>query len=296
MSGMDRLTEPLPCPFCGMHPMQKEPGLNYRHPQNVRCYLGEMVILIDGIAAWNRRASQAAPVPVAWRGKHFHPEASAWIYKDGPEKPATAFGSIGQLEPLYAAPAPFQDRVDPWMQACFGAEVSADKLERGDRLLEEVLELLQSGDYPSERVAMLTSYVWSRDIGEPAQEVGGVMVTLAAYCLAHGLNMHDAGETELARIWTKVEKIRAKQAAKPKGSALPQVWAAPAPSDALREAARTLLDGAETGSLAELHHAVSDLFGVVDGSDQEDDLFEALLEGLRHTGSRAALSTPTEER
>ena len=34
----------------------------------------------------------------------------------------------------------FQDRVDPWMQACFGAEISADKLERGDRLLEEVLE------------------------------------------------------------------------------------------------------------------------------------------------------------
>lgn len=37
------------------------------------------------------------------------------------------------------------------------------------------------------------------------------------------INMHEAGETELARIWTKVEKIRAKQAAKPKGSALPQV-------------------------------------------------------------------------
>ena len=118
----------------------------------------------------------------------------------------------------------FQERVDPWMQACFGAEISADKLERGDRLLEEVLELLQSGDYPSERIAALTKYVWSREIGEPAQEVGGVMVTLAAYCLAHGLNMHTAGETELTRIWTEVDKIRAKQAAKPKGSALPQAW------------------------------------------------------------------------
>lgn len=47
------------------------------------------------------------------------------------------------------------------------------------------------------------------------------MVTLAAYCLAHGLDMHQAGETELARIWTKVEAIRAKQKAKPAGSALP---------------------------------------------------------------------------
>jgi hypothetical protein len=41
-----------------------------------------------------------------------------------------------------------------------------------------------------------------------------VMVTLAAYCLATGLDMHEAGETELARIWTKVEVIRAKQASK----------------------------------------------------------------------------------
>lgn len=115
----------------------------------------------------------------------------------------------------------FQARVGHWMQACFGPAISADRLERGDRLLEEVLELLQSGGYPPERVAALTGYVWSRPAGQPPQEVGGVEVTLAAYCLAHGLDKHEAGETELARIWTKVEAIRAKQAAKPTGSALP---------------------------------------------------------------------------
>lgn len=115
----------------------------------------------------------------------------------------------------------FQQRVQPWMLACFGPAIAADKLERGDRLLEEVLELLQSVDYPRERIASLSSYVWSRQKGEPAQEVGGSMVTLAAFCLAHDLDMHAAGETELARIWTKVEAIRAKQAAKPTGSALP---------------------------------------------------------------------------
>jgi hypothetical protein len=136
--------------------------------------------------------------------------------------------------------AAFQDRVQPWMLACFGAEISGDRLERGDRLLEEVLELLQSGDYPPERVAALVSYVWNRPKGEPAQEVGGVMVTLAAYCLAHGLDMHDAAETELARIWTKVEKIRAKQAAKPTGSALPVALPldTPAPVDPVAEAAK----------------------------------------------------------
>jgi hypothetical protein len=48
------------------------------------------------------------------------------------------------------------------------------------------------------------------------------MVTLAALCLANDLNMHLAGADELARIWTKVEAIRAKQAGKPKHSPLPQ--------------------------------------------------------------------------
>lgn len=118
----------------------------------------------------------------------------------------------------------FQTRVQPWMDACFGPEISGDRVERGDRLLEEVFELLQSGGYDKGRVLALIDYVWSREIGEPHQEVGGVMVTLAAYCLAHGLDMHEAGEDELARIWTKVEQIRAKQAAKPVGSALPQKW------------------------------------------------------------------------
>ncbi|MDP9412694.1 MAG: hypothetical protein M3Q08_01080 [Pseudomonadota bacterium] len=116
---------------------------------------------------------------------------------------------------------PFQQRVQPWMGACFGAEISSDMVERGDRLLEEVLELLQTGGYDFGRVVPLRDYVAARPAGEPSQEVGGVMVTLAAYCLAAGLDMHSAGETELARIWTCVEKIRAKQAAKPKHSPLP---------------------------------------------------------------------------
>lgn len=124
------------------------------------------------------------------------------------------------LERLDMEP-PLQDRVKPWMDACFGTEISSDRLERSDRLIEEAFELLQSGNYPRERVLALVDYVWDRPQGEINQEVGGVMITLAAYCLAFGLDMHEAGEIELARIWTKIDKIRAKQAAKPTGSALP---------------------------------------------------------------------------
>lgn len=114
-----------------------------------------------------------------------------------------------------------QARVQPWMMACFGPEISADKLERSDRFIEEALELVQSVGYPRNRIEALISYVYDREAGDPPQEVGGVMITLAAFCLAHDLDMHACGETELARIWTKVDKIRAKQAAKPTGSALP---------------------------------------------------------------------------
>lgn len=120
-----------------------------------------------------------------------------------------------------AQPA-FQQRVQPWMMTCFGAEIAADRIERNHRFLEEALELVQSCGCTANEAHQLVDYVYGRPVGEPVQEVGGVMVTLAALCLANGLDMHQAGEAELARIWTKVEAIRAKQAAKPKHSPLPQ--------------------------------------------------------------------------
>jgi hypothetical protein len=128
---------------------------------------------------------------------------------------------------------PFQQRVQPWMLACFGAEIAADREERNHRFLEEALELVQACGCSASEAHQLVDYVFGREVGEPAQEVGGVMVTLAALCLANCLDMHAAGETELARIWTKVDAIRAKQAAKPKHSPLPQA-AQPAaqPADA----------------------------------------------------------------
>jgi hypothetical protein len=116
----------------------------------------------------------------------------------------------------------FQERVQPWMMACFGAEIAGDREERNHRFFEEAGELVQSLGMTESEAHQLVAYTWGRTKGEPAQEVGGVMVTLAALCLANGLDMHAAAETELARIWTKVDQIRAKQAAKPKHSPLPQ--------------------------------------------------------------------------
>lgn len=139
------------------------------------------------------------------------------------------------------AGATFQQRVQPWLLQCFGAEIAADRVERNHRFLEESIELVQALGCTASEAHQLVDYVFGRPVGDPPQEVGGVMVTLAALCLASGLDMHDAGEVELRRISAPelVAKIRAKQAAKPKHSPLPQS-VAHQPGSALEDAA--LLD------------------------------------------------------
>lgn len=186
---------------------------------------------------------------------------------------------LAAIEPQAVAET-FQQRVQPWMLACFGEEISADRVERGDRLLEEVFELLQSGGYDPARVLPLRDYVWSRDAGEPSQEVGGVEVTLAAYCLAHSLDMHAAGETELERIWTKVEQIRAKQAAKPKHSPLPAVPASEKAVGADREGLIFTYASSCKRNAAEM--TTMPLSLVVQHFREFADKLDAVQQGARH--------------
>ena len=116
----------------------------------------------------------------------------------------------------------FQERVAPWLTECFGYQIAADGRERNHRFLEESLELVQSTGCTAAEAHQLVDYVFGRAVGEPEQEVGGVMNTLAALCLAHRLDMDDCAEKELRRVWSKTSEIRAKQAVKPKHSPLPQ--------------------------------------------------------------------------
>jgi hypothetical protein len=119
----------------------------------------------------------------------------------------------------------FQNWVGHWMTVCFGATIAQDKRERRFRFLEESLELCQSGRdccITREEAHRLVNYVFDRPVGQTYQEVGGVMVTLAALCNAEHLNMADEGQRELMRCYENIDNIRAKQAAKKdKGGALP---------------------------------------------------------------------------
>lgn len=117
----------------------------------------------------------------------------------------------------------YQANVHKWMESVIPGW-AARKNERLFRFNEESLELVQSLDMTKDEVLRMVDYVYGRPIGEPAQELGGTMVTLAALCNAHELDMLVAGYDELNRVSTPEisEKIKAKHKLKeggpPRGS------------------------------------------------------------------------------
>jgi len=199
---------------------------------------------VEFLRPWPEKMPEAAPaVPAddnllrdALKIAHDHIDMGALRVSHGNDAALIERGlAAAPAVPASGDAAPFQQRVQPWMLACFGEVIAADREERNHRFLEESLELVQACGCTASEAHQLVDYVYGRPVGEPSQEVGGVMVTLAALCLANGLDMHGAAEIELARIWTKVEAIRAKQAAKPKHSPLPAAQEAgtvPAAGDA----------------------------------------------------------------
>lgn len=174
------------------------------------------------------------------------------------------------------APVPdFQDRVRKWTTDCFGATVAADTIERNHRFLEESLELVQSLGCTQDEAHQIVDYVFGRDIGDANQEIGGVMVTLAALANAHHWDVERCAESELLRANANIQKIRAKQAAKPKFSPLPvptEKETAPGARDEYKDALR------DCGSdiLKTVMEAMADPEGGI-GIDQIEGLIDGHL-------------------
>jgi len=134
------------------------------------------------------------------------------------------------FDPMRLELGVFQRAVQDWTIACFGIAIASDVTERADRFIEEALELAQTTPgWTKERAHALVDYVFAREVGEPGQEIGGVMVTLAALCNARSYDMRTCASHELTRVWGKLDAIRAKQRAKPTGSALPVASPVPVP-------------------------------------------------------------------
>jgi hypothetical protein len=109
-----------------------------------------------------------------------------------------------------------QHRIGQWVTKCFGQTVAQDKRIRNLRFLEEAVELVQALGCSKSEAAQVLVEVYERPMGEPFQEVGGVITTLAALCEANNLDYENAGEAELRRVDTPemIEKIRKRQLTK----------------------------------------------------------------------------------
>lgn len=105
----------------------------------------------------------------------------------------------------------FQARVRAWVVACFGRTTARDRKVTCAAFAEECTELLQATGYSEDEMIATVRRVYRGKPGRPRQEMGGTMTTLAALACAHRLDMERDGEAELARIWTKVDAIRAKK-------------------------------------------------------------------------------------
>lgn len=138
------------------------------------------------------------------------------------------------LAALDAIPQPvptFQQRCWPWLVAAFDADKGTDAQERVHRFLEEAFELAQAAGCSEADAKSIGAYVYGREPGDIRGEVGDVMNTLAALCLTHDIDMHEAADAKLAEVSTpeKVARIRAKRAARVEGSPLPGFASQPAP-------------------------------------------------------------------
>ena len=201
-------------------------------------------------------------------------------YPAGFQLTAASADLLAWTPPAAPSPAvsntPFDLRVGDWMEACFGAEISRDVTEHNHRFLEEALELVQTGGFTASEAHQLVDYVFGRPVGKAGQEVGGVMVTLAALCLARAIDMTAVAERE--RVWQKIAVIREKQAGKPKHSPLPAPAAVETPETVMRRV---------DAVLAELHGRQG-----LDHCLDEIKADKATWEEMRHALAAALTASP----
>ena len=95
-----------------------------------------------------------------------------------------------------------QAAVLDWVRTTFG-QATLTGSERAMRVLEEALELFQAEGLDLDKALAIARHVYGRPLGDPAQEVGGLGVTLLAYCGAKGISADGEEARELERVLAK---------------------------------------------------------------------------------------------
>lgn len=99
-----------------------------------------------------------------------------------------------------------QREILAWAHRAFGGIEGHDPCtpaERARRFAEEAGELVQAVGLTRADWDRIGGYVFGRDVGEPLQEVGGVMLTLAALAEVLGVSVCDAEVAEFKRVLAK---------------------------------------------------------------------------------------------
>lgn len=107
----------------------------------------------------------------------------------------------------------YQNRIAEAHHALFHDDPT-DIAERRDRHQEESNELSQSLGMTREEAHCLVDYTWDRPSGEPSEEIGASLLTLASLCVVAGYDMATCGDVELERLRRPemIDRIRAKRA------------------------------------------------------------------------------------
>ena len=87
-----------------------------------------------------------------------------------------------------------------WVTETFGLQCFESLQERASRVTEEAIELAQVCEVPQEYVQKILERVYSRDVGEIHQEIGGVATTLLALTENIGEDLEVLIEQEISRI------------------------------------------------------------------------------------------------
>jgi hypothetical protein len=92
-----------------------------------------------------------------------------------------------------------QRAVLQWVGDTFGSP-ALTPYERARRVLEEAVELGHADGLTPERARDVVAHVYGKPPGDPAQEAGGLGVTLLAYCEARGLSADGEEVREFRRV------------------------------------------------------------------------------------------------
>lgn len=87
-----------------------------------------------------------------------------------------------------------------WAKSCLGVACVNSKIERAKRLLEEAIEFAQCAGVNCGDCHKLLAQVYDKPVGEPAQEIAGILVTTLVAAETFGINAEAALRQELERI------------------------------------------------------------------------------------------------